>query len=351
MTKGEEKRTVQSSEIPYIPSWIDRLIHWIDRLPIPAWLFYLLGMLLQIFIVSLALWIDGSVPIGKVGIIPGIFPPSVFAFLALYHYLTQIGSRSLLAFRPLLNVSETEFTRINCEFATIHRKMDWLIIPVSVFMPYPYLIDNSSTWGNLTPNTFLPLLTAWVIISFFNITYIALIVRVLQQLRMIRKLHAQASNINLLKLKPTHAFSMFTSRMAIGYILIVIISYFRDSSTAADSWNIYGLMLIVLVAIGVFVAPVIGLRELLQKEKERKIDEASDLLEATTENLHTKVQNKDYDDIGGMETAISALIRERELLEKISTWPWDTSTIRGFASSLLLPIFLWLVTRLLERLF
>ena len=125
MTKGEEKRTVQSSEIPYIPSWIDRLIHWIDRLPIPAWLFYLLGMLLQIFIVSLALWIDGSVPIGKVGIIPGIFPPSVFAFLALYHYLTRIGSRSLLAFRPLLNVSETEFTRINYEFATIHRKMDW----------------------------------------------------------------------------------------------------------------------------------------------------------------------------------------------------------------------------------
>ena len=139
MTKGEEERTVQSGEIPYPPSWIDRLIHWIDRLPIPAWLFYVLCMLMYILVISTTLWIDGSVPFGKVGSIPGIFPPSLFAFLALYHYLTRIGARSLLAFRPLLNVSETEFTRINYEFATIHQKLDWLIIPVSVFMVYPFL--------------------------------------------------------------------------------------------------------------------------------------------------------------------------------------------------------------------
>ncbi|HSG45241.1 MAG TPA: hypothetical protein VLA72_19010 [Anaerolineales bacterium] len=351
MTNSEETRTVQSSEIPYPPSWIDRLIHWIDRLPIPVWLFYVLGMLFQIFIVSLALWIDGSVPFGMIGSIPGIFPPSVFAFLALYHYLTRIGSRSLLTFRPLLNVNETEFTRINYEFATLHRKWDWLIIPVSVFMAYPYLIDNPVTWGDLIPNTSLLLVTAWVIISFFDITFFALIIRVIRQLRMIRNLHAQATNINLLKLKPAHAFSILTSRMAIGYILIVIMSYFRDPSYYVDSWNLYGLILMVLVAVVVFIAPVIGLRELLENEKERKLDEASDLLQATTESLHKKLQNNNYDDIGGMETAISTLTRERENLEKISTWPWDTSTLRGFASSLLLPIFLWLITRLLENFF
>ena len=351
MTKSEETRTVQSAEISYPPSWIDRLIQWIDRLPIPAWLFYILCILTYIFAISIVLWIDGSVPFGKVGSIPGIFPISLFGFLALSHYMVWIGSRSLQAFRPLLDVNDAEFARIDHELNTIPRKLDWFVIPVCVFMAYPFLVNNPVTWANLIPNTILPLSTAWVIITFFNITFFTLIIRIIRHLGMIRKIHAQATNINLLKLKPAHAFSMLTSRTAIGIVLIALIGFIRDPSAAIDSWNIYGYVLMAVVAISVFVAPIIGLRELLEKEKERRLDEASDLLQTTTDSLHKKVKNKDYENIGGLETAISALTRERELFEKVSTWPWDTSTLRGFASSLLLPIFLWLVTRLLERLF
>jgi hypothetical protein len=103
------------------------------------------------------------------------------------------------------------------------------------------------------------------------------------------------------------------------------------------------------LAIAIFVLPVMGMRDHLEQEKQRVLDETSDLLQSTSASLHSKIGKRDYDDLGGMETAISAIIRERELLEKISTWPWDSKTIRGFASTLLLPIFLWLVTRLLER--
>jgi len=352
MANHVEDSSAHNPEVPYPPSWIDRLIQWIDRLPIPAWLFYVLGVLMYILVINIALWIDGSVSLGKIGSIPGIFAPEIFAFLALYHYLIQIGSRSLLAFRPLLDVNDTKFARINYELSTVPRKFDWLVIPVSVIMGYPFLVGNPATWGNLIPNTSLPLATAWVIVSFFNITFFNLIIRIIRQLRMIRSLHAQATNINLLKLKPAHAFSILTSRMAIGFVLIAIAGFFSNPSAAINSaWNIFTYILLVLVTITVFVAPVIGLRDFLEKEKEKKLNETSDLLQDTTENLHNKVKNKDYENIGEMETAISALVRERERLEKISTWPWDTGTLRSFASSLLLPIFLWLVTRLLERVF
>jgi hypothetical protein len=49
-----------------------------------------------------------------------------------------------------------------------------------------------------------------------------------------------------------------------------------------------------------------------------------------------------------METAIKALIRKRQMLENISTWPWNPGIIRGFATTLLLPVFLRLVIQLLE---
>ena len=73
------------------------------------------------------------------------------------------------------------------------------------------------------------------------------------------------------------------------------------------------------------------------------------MLQLTSDRFHNRVENSDYDNLKGMETAIGTLIRERELFAKISTWPWDPGTFRGFASTLLLPIFLWLITRLLER--
>lgn len=103
------------------------------------------------------------------------------------------------------------------------------------------------------------------------------------------------------------------------------------------------------VAVIVFVVPLLGMRDQLVEEKMLALNETNDLLQATRECLHSKVNNGDYDNLGGIETTLSALIRERELTLKISTWPWDSSTIRCFASTLLLPIFIWLVTRLLER--
>jgi hypothetical protein len=72
--------------------------------------------------------------------------------------------------------------------------------------------------------------------------------------------------------------------------------------------------------------------------KQRMLNQASDLLQIANDSLHSKVNARDYDDLGGMETAISTLNLERELLGKISTWPWDLKTIRGFMSAVLLPI-------------
>jgi len=47
---------------PYPPSWIDRLIAWIDDLPMPAWAFYALVTLLTALLANIFLWLDGTLP-------------------------------------------------------------------------------------------------------------------------------------------------------------------------------------------------------------------------------------------------------------------------------------------------
>jgi hypothetical protein len=120
-----------------------------------------------------------------------------------------------------------------------------------------------------------------------------------------------------------------------------------DSITALD---VFLYAAIALLAVTVFAVPLEGMHGRLQDEKNRALRELTTLLRTASNRLHRDVLANEYEDMGRSKDAISALFLELERLEKTSTWPWDPSTIRGFASTLLLPIFLIQETRFLERL-
>jgi hypothetical protein len=346
---GTKPPAIPDDASPYPPSWIDRLIQWIDRLPGPAWVFYLVSTLALTVLINVVLWVDGSVPFGSYGSFQGIFPPFVFYFLGLYHYLTRAGSRSLQAFRPLLQADETELAQISYELASLPRGLGWLAIVIALFT-LPSFFLSGQAFGDRGPYTILPYILAGFSALFFGATIFCLIIRSLRQLRMVHRLHAQATNISLLKLEPAHAFSGLTARTGVGIILLVILGFLRDPTILSGSWFVVGgYIFLAAPAVIIFVVPVLGMRDRLAEEKKQTLDEASDLLQSTSDKLETKIRADDYTDLQGMETAIRALIRKREMVGKISTWPWNPGTVRGFASTLLLPILLWLITRLLGR--
>jgi hypothetical protein len=348
MVTDVKPSAIQSNYRPYPPSWIDRLILAIDYVQGPAWLFYLVGVLALTVLITLVLWIDGSVPFGSYGSFQGIFPPFVFYFLALYHYLTRVGSRSLQEFRPLLEADEAEFARIEYELSTLPRGLGWLAIGIALATEPPYFLGGQA-FGDREPNGALPYVVAVAATAFFGSTIFCLIIRSLRQLRMVHRLHARATNISLLKLAPAHAFSGLTARTGIGIILLLLLGFAYNPAAFQGGWLIAGYLIMAGPAIFVFLVPVMGIRDRLSEEKKRVLDETSDLLQLANDKLDEKIRANDYTDLQGMETAIRALIRKREMLTQISTWPWNPGTIRGFASTLLLPIFLWLITRLLER--
>jgi hypothetical protein len=345
--------TEDTSDIaaPFPPSWIDRLIQWIEGLPGPIWLFYLLAVLATALVINVVLWVDGSVPVWAYGSIPGIFPPFVFYFLALYHYLTRVGSRSLQAFRPILEMDEAEIARTDYELASLPRWLGWIAPLLALITTPPYFTGDRLAFGSLVPHTVLPVIVAVAGAVFFGATIFGVLFRSFRQLRMVHELHIQATNINLLKLGPAHAFSRLTARTAIGVVLITVLGYIYDPSAISSSFILVAYLFFAALGVVIFVVPVIGMRERLEQEKTQALGEATDMLIMTTGLLESKIRDHDFADLRGIETAIKALTRKREQIDKISTYPWDTQTLRGFASTLLLPIFLWLVTRVLARFF
>lgn len=335
---------------PYPPSWMDRFIGWIDHLPGPIWLFYLLAVITLAVVINAFFWIDGSMTVGSFDRVNTLFSISVFYWLALYQHLSGVGSRALRDFRPLIEVADSEFARLDYELTVLPRWLGWLAVPLGYGFAALAILGEPEPYGDIIPRTILPYLGDIAITGFLVSTFFALVIRSVRQLRMVRDLHSRATNINLLKLGPAHAFSSLTARTAIGGIALLIFGYLLDPSAFASTiLDIIMIVLMLAFAIAVFVLPVIGMRDHLEAEKARALNETSDVLQTTRRTLHNKASRADFSDMGRMESAINALILDREYIGKISTWPWDTRTVRGFTSALLLPIFLWLVTRLLER--
>lgn len=349
MKEPLEKPSAKSSAIPFPPSWIDRLVAWIDHIQGFAWIVYGLSVLVFGVLINAIFWIDGSVPIGSID--PGNtgFALFVVYWIGLYQHLTSVGARSLKGFRPLLDVDDSEIARINHELATLPRWIGLLYIPLGYGIAAAMTLGDPAPFGAIIPRTALPHVGDIAISGFMLSTFMCLVTRSVRQLRLVSRLHARATNINLLKLEPAHAFSALTSRTGIGIISVLIFSIPLNPTKYGSTINLYIAIMTLLLAIAVFVLPIIGIRHHLEEEKRRVLNSTGDLLQTLSDRLHDLIRGGDYQDIMGTKGAMEALVSERELIGKISTWPWNLSTLRGFSSALLLPIILWLATRLLEK--
>jgi hypothetical protein len=343
--------TFNISHPPYPPSWFDRLLLWIDDLPGPEWLYYLTALLVVGIVINAIFWIDGVLPVGRFDAFNSTFALFVIYWPLLYRYLTRIGSRALRAFSPLLDQDDEELAQIEYKLKILPRWIGWLTVPMGFGLAALTILTDPAPYGDIVPNTAVPYIGDIMLEGFMIATFFCLLIRSIRQLRMVSKLHSQATNINLLELKPAHAFSDLTARTGIGVILVVIVSYPADPQAFGTGLNILLTAVTTLLAIGIFVLPVIGLQSRLDDEKERALSKTHNQLQIVRNRLHDEVRSGQFKDMGAIKDAIEALINERDLIKSVSTWPWNPKTIRGFASALLLPVFLGFVTQLLDRIF
>lgn len=341
--------TIKHEDLPYPPSWFDRLLNWIDDLPGPAWAIYLAALLGIVIIINAVFWFDGSLPFWTFDPLNSTFALFVVYWPLLYRYLTQMGSRALRTFRPLLDVADEEIDRIEYQITTLPRFVGWLAVPLGYGLAILTILTDPAPYGDLIPNTFLPYTGDILLTGFMISTFFCLLIRSIRQLRMVSKLHSRATNLNLLELKPAHAFSDLTARTGIGLILVIIMSYPANPPTYASALDILLTISTGLLAIGIFVLPVMGIQARLEDEKEKTLNQTHQQLQIVRDRLHSQVSSGDFKDMGSIKDAIEALIRECEMINAVSTWPWNPKTIRGFASALLLPVFVGFVTQLLNR--
>lgn len=340
--------------MPYAPSWLDRLIEWVDRLPGPAWLFYPVAVAVTatIFVAVQLAAAGGSTVAVSFSIFLAAQP---ILILGIAHAIRNSAKRSLRQFRPLLPwddaaVAAAEFEVMNgpaVSSLVAAVALAVVIPPLMLGIPGAGLEERFAAFGFAVGpasigGTWLLAMTLSAIIGGFFVHFV-------HQLRVIARLGAAVPKLDLYRLEPVYAFSSTT---ALGAILLTVDNYLWYVAQPAlldDPFSLVMGGVSATIALAAFAWPLWGAHRLLAGEKAHALAANGAAFKAITEQLHVEVQSGRLDHMDQVNQALASLQLERDALGRIPTWPWHAETLRTILAAVFLPLIVWLAQYLLGR--
>jgi hypothetical protein len=350
-------------ERPYTPSWADWIVGTIAAAPGSIWVAYVVLAGVSLAVVALEAALSSR---GLFGQDPAYFAYAIFhvGSLAGYHFLSRGGRSAWDAFRPAVDTDDMTSARRRAELSTTPAVPGAVIYVVAV-LAYLALLAWSPEGFDLVGHSaaFVAVRVAaeafWLAPMSFMVGYL-----LVRQVRIVSRLHRSVVTVDLLGPGPLHAMARLTARSAIVLILFQLLVFAPLPNVTAEAR--LALILSSLPFIGLSVAaffvPLRGYRSRLASEKGVRLASVSRRIEQATASLHAVVDAATAEAldpetarlaqtrVDALNKALSSLLQEREFVGKLSTWPWDMSTLGAVLTAVALPIVLFLLTRLAERL-
>jgi hypothetical protein len=329
---------------------VNRVLSWLAQPPGTAapWV-VLFGTVLYV-VANLPAWLAGARAVGTFE--SGLLSPVLVlaSLLVVVDVLARVARSAFDEFRPALAVDDEEAARLRRELTSIPDRIGLPMVALFVVgISAGYLLDPAAaaTTARMTSVDEFIVVLLWVpVTALVGI----LVTSTVRQLRLVGRLHDAAPRVDLLDPGPTHAFSRLTAATAIGILLLGIITALpEEGQTSIVLIEILGAIGLTGLAIASFLLPLRGLHRRLEAEKRRRIADVTARLKTVLARLHESVDADDLSRADGLQKTQAALLAERDLYLRLSTWPWSEGTFRGFASAVVLPILLGVLLRVVGR--
>lgn len=330
-------------------TWFDRLIGLFEGRSIPWWALILLVYVAIAGAVSAVLWIEGprSANWLLVPIIGSVYPPfGLFILLS----VRRSAARALKRFQPAL--AGVDAARV----AGFERRLTGMTNPrfgVSLLIGVAVAALTGASGapsGTESPSAAITIGTVVVAVDGalgYGIGVVA-VVFIISVLATIPDVHRAATTIDVRRPDPAHAFASVTALAGVLLLLLVTFSALTDPRTF-ETVSLVLAGVVVMVAVVAFVAPLVGMRQRLEDQKEQLLGESLARIEAVEAELERAVEARELERIGPLTEALNAYYNRRDRIASASTLPWDTTTFRGFVTVLLVPIVIWFITSVLGR--
>lgn len=328
-------------------AWNDRLLEWIEgwRWPVA---FSLAALIL---LTGLALhaveWIFADLEPGTFTAYIWSLPFYPFGILAIIAAQNRISRAALARFRPATDFSDEEHAAIAHELT--HQPALSALLAGIAFGTFGVVIELSKPTAGDTFRDFPIAYAVLLVVSFLFYSFAGpWLIRTVRLLRMVARLHREARHIDLLSPDPVHAFSSLTAAVGMSIVAITTLSVTTDPQTHATTAGLILTGILVTMSLACFILPLWGMHRRLQQEQARLAGEVGERIETTLQRLYVNV---DEDQPGATEQRdrLLALVAARDMVDRLSTWPWRAETPRWLLSALVIPLAIWGATRFLER--
>ena len=354
---------------PYAPSWVDRVTDWVRGLRLHYPIVYLVPVVVLFGITTAIKWADGSYQAAyEAGNHAGLYKfgpfyfypfhvvPELVAFyaLALIHYLDDVAQRALETYCPAMKIEEKSYRDLEYRLTTLPALSAFLaslagaVFAGLVLLALGYLLPQFMERLLLFTS---PAATAIESAVFVLLWWVwgALIYHTVRQLRLVSQIYNGYTRIDLFNLDPLYAFSWLTARTGIGWVAATY-AFILTAPGLLENPITLGIMAFnILFAVIAFGWPLVGIHRKLEYAKSERVYAANKSFEALSTELRRRTDAGDFTRMVEIKDGMEAVSREREILSQVHTWPWQRETVGGLSTALFLPVIIWVITRLLER--
>src|SRR5690242_16476300 len=212
------------SPATYRPAAVSRFLAWADSLPAHGWWLYPALVLGLVAYGHAVLWLSGGVPFGTIvwaAIIGVPYGPFALATLA---YLNRVAERAIAAFWPATGWPDGERAGFARRFVTTPSGYGWACLGLGAVLAVGSFLQSPP--GSLAPADVNPAAVFVAFLPSLLLGYSMLpagVVQITRQLRLVDRIHREAGAIDPFDRVPVYAFSAFTARA--GLIFLVIAYY------------------------------------------------------------------------------------------------------------------------------
>jgi hypothetical protein len=339
----------EMSPATYRPAAVSRFLAWADTLPAHGWWLYPALALALIVYCHAVLWLSGSVPFGtfvSAAVIGVPYGPFALGALA---YLNRVAARSVAAFWPASGWPDSDREAWTHRFVTTPAGYGWPCLVVGALLGVGSFLQSPA--GSLAPSTASQTIVFIAFVPALVFGYAMLpagVVHIGRQLRLVDRIHREARAIDPFDRVPVYAFSAFTARA--GLVFLIIAYYSLTVNGAFQAGNAVSLAVVgagLVVAAACFVLPLWGIHDRLGREKEALLREVEGRLNRLGQEMYRRIDAREFDGTKVVSEALAGVTALRERIARLPTWPWPPQLFRGFLTALLLPVIVYLISRLI----
>lgn len=170
-------------------------------------------------------------------------------------------------------------------------------------------------------------------------------------LQLVSRIHREATAVDIFDRVPIYAFSRLTVLVGISYLVTAYYSLTVNAASQEGNFASIGAIgATILVASASFVVPMWGIHGRLVRAKEALLGEVESRANALAAELYARIDAGQYDSTAVINSSLTGVSALRERIERLPTWPWPPQVLRGFASALILPLVVFILTRVISDL-